>query len=118
MERFDFVFERELNFRFGDKVEKGLMTVGRVEKLNDQRWVCYWSIAYINPERAKIYGEDSLQAATRCLNFLSNLIKGHEEDGWKVWWRYEGDHGGLDFIPFKEGMGPNSRGGSHEHAGH
>ena len=38
-----------------------------------------------------------MDALTRAFDFLSSLIRGSEEDGLVVWWRYEGDHAGLAF---------------------
>jgi len=38
-----------------------------------------------------------MDALTQAFDFLSSLIRGSEEDGLVVWWRYEGDRAGLTF---------------------
>ena len=36
-----------------------------------------------------------MDALTQTFDFISSLIRGSEEDGLVVWWRYEGDHAGT-----------------------
>lgn len=86
---------RELTFEINGEQKKGVLRIDGVEQLTETKWACYWSLSYINPERAKIYGADALDALTNCLNFITDLIRGSEEDGLKIWWHCEGDHGGM-----------------------
>ena len=95
---------RDLNFRIKGEHCTGQLRVGDVVWLEEKkRWVCYWSLAYVHPEEGHFYGEDALQAWTRTLDFISSHIRGNEADGLKVWWQYEGDHGGLTFPQCERG---------------
>jgi hypothetical protein len=38
-----------------------------------------------------------MDALTQAFDFLSSLIRGSEEDGLVVCWRYEGEHAGVTF---------------------
>lgn len=97
MDTSEFVFRREINFRFNDSEKKGELRIGGIEKLKEGQWACHWSMSHVSPELSKIYGKDPLHALSECMNFLANLIRGSEQDGLKVWWEYEGDHCGVNF---------------------
>jgi hypothetical protein len=86
---------RTLHFIVNGEVETGLLQIEGVEQLSESKWVCYWSLSYVNPERAKMYGKDPLDALNNCLKFIADLIHGSEEDGLKIWWQVEGDHAGM-----------------------
>ena len=96
-------FERELQFTIKGEVLTGKL---RIQKLSfseeKQRWECHWSLDHLYPEPIKFTGDDPLQALTRTLDFASSFIRGSELDGCKIFWQFEGDHGGLTF-PLSEG---------------
>jgi hypothetical protein len=98
MNTLPFKLERELHFRIGGRPSTGKLCVGGIRWLEDkQKWACDWSLAHVHPEDGRIYGADPLDALTKTLDFISSLIRGSEDDGLVIWWKVEGDHGGLTF---------------------
>jgi hypothetical protein len=89
-------FQRTLQFRIGDKIEKGVLWIGSLEQKSGRGWACYWSISHLHPSKGVMYGEDALEAFTRCLRFVASFLIGSMKDGYEFWWRYEGDIGGFD----------------------
>jgi hypothetical protein len=99
--RIDLGLVRVLQFRIRGEVTEGLLQISRLEFLPERRqWACYWSLAFVHPEEAKIYGSDAMEALSQGLDFISNLVRGSERDGLQVWWKTEGDHGGLGFTEY------------------
>jgi hypothetical protein len=90
-----FPIRRTINVRHNGSHVRGELTVGDIRQLEDGRWACGFFVPAIAEYPSKIYGDDPLQALTRCLWFLNDLIRKHEADGWEVWWQHEGDHAGL-----------------------
>lgn len=70
-------------------------------------WACQWSMDIVHPNRANVLGEDPMDAVSLCLRFLGTLIRGHENDGWRIHWLVEGDHGG--FTEFLAGSDSRTR---------
>src|SRR5438477_12973982 len=99
MSRVNITFERELNIGFrGHPTHKGRLVVGEIIFVEEKKqWGCFWFIDNIHTARSKIYGDDPFHALTVCLDFVSDFIRGSEADGWTIYWRKEGDHGGLVF---------------------
>jgi len=98
MNTIEFRLERELHFRIDGEYSTGKLFVGDLTWQEDKRrWACHWSLAHVHPEVGRIYGADPLAALTATLDFLSGLIGGSEADGLVVWWKIDGDHGGLVF---------------------
>jgi hypothetical protein len=94
----DVRFTRELQFVIGGERISGELFVGDLQfDAERQRWYCHWSLSYVHPEIGRISGDDPLDALASTFDFISSLIRGSEEDGLTVWWRYEGDHAGLTF---------------------
>lgn len=95
--QFEFRLERTIRVRRGVGPETaGPLTVGPIRWLPERRrWACYWSIHVIHPEEARLYGDDPMQALDRTLEFIGNLIRGSIEDGFEMWWRFEGDACGF-----------------------
>ena len=89
-------FRRDLKFRLRGEIEEGQLFIGDVRKQEDGQWVCYWSLSFVHPELGKHYGNDALDSMYKCIRFVGGLIRGSEEDGLQVWWRFEGDHAGFD----------------------
>ncbi len=101
-------FEREIQIAFGGVSSAGFVRVGPVTFITERKaWACNWSISRIHDSTARIYGDDPIQAFSRCLQFLGTLIRGHEEDGWGVHWQVPGDHAGFDVFLSKERDWPN-----------
>jgi len=93
MNNLDYVFERVITINNNGKLIMGTLSIGGVNNIAERnRWACYCSIPVINPERISIYGEDPLDAFSKCLVFVDGLIKGSEADGLEIWWQYKGDH--------------------------
>ena len=89
---------RELQFVIRGERMTGELFVGDLQfDAERQRWYCYWSLSFVHPEIGGMSGDDPMDALIRTFDFLSSLIRGSEEDGLVVWWRYEGDHAGLTF---------------------
>ncbi|MGZ4972389.1 MAG: hypothetical protein ACXWDN_06475 [Limisphaerales bacterium] len=94
----DFKLERDLHFRIRGQPSTGKLLVGGVSWVEEKKkWACAYSLAHVVPEGGRIYGDDPLDAVSKTLDFLSSLIRGSEDDGLVVWWKVEGDHGGLSF---------------------
>jgi hypothetical protein len=92
---------RELTFSAGGKISKGELTIPRIVFLADKaQWCCHWRISFIKPEPTQcIRGEDPLQALTRTLQAVSALLQNSGIPDLKVWWKTEGDNGGLPVMP-------------------
>ena len=89
---------RELQFVIHGERMTGELFVGDLQfDPERQRWYCHWSLSFVHPEIGRLSGDDPMDALTRTFDFLSSLIRGSEEDGLIVWWRYQGDHAGLTF---------------------
>ena len=98
MNDINFRLERELQFAFKGEQTAGTLFVGDVRYVVDRkRWCCHWSLSFVHDEVGHIWGDDPLDAIKCTLDFLSSLIRGSEEDGLIVWWKYQGDHAGLTF---------------------
>lgn len=96
MQETTFSFERVLNFRHDREVRQGKATIGNLRFASDRGlWLCDVYIDYLFRETVTMEGDDALQAFTRCLDFLSDIILGATEQRWSVWWQAEGDHGGF-----------------------
>lgn len=92
---------RTLHFRFGGEVVDGELAFKRLEFQREKnRWACVWSLAFVHPEEGRIYGHDALEALTKCIEFVTNLVQHSERDGLIVWWKAEGDHGGLSLEEY------------------
>jgi hypothetical protein len=99
MENADFALERTLNFRRAGMLKQGKVTIGGIKFSTDEnKWACRVAIDYLWPEPVWLHAEDALEAFRECLLFASDVILGSTEDGWSVWWREEGDHGGLFYF--------------------
>jgi hypothetical protein len=95
--------ERELNFRIEGECLKGRVFVGNIEFQEEKkRWACEWDLSYLHHEVSKIYGKDPLDALLNTLDFLATFIRGSERDGYGIWWKEEGDHGGVGFPMTQE----------------
>lgn len=92
-----FAFRREVSFRIRGEEERGELFVGELEERPDGTWLCHWSLTHVHPERGAQVGDDPLDAIYQCLRFVEELIKGSEQDGLIIWWRFRGDHAGFDF---------------------
>jgi hypothetical protein len=104
---FTFRIQRELHFRIRGVSSRGVLALGGLKQEasggREGGWTCFWSLDNIHPKVGKIYGEDPLGALLNCINFLTTLIKEHEDLGWQIWWLQEGDRGGLgDMVSTKE----------------
>jgi hypothetical protein len=89
---------RELQFVIDGERKTGELFVGDLQfDPERQRWYCHWSLSFVHPEIGRMSDDDPLDALTCTFDFISSLIRGSEEDGFIVWWRYEGDHAGLTF---------------------
>ncbi|SRR6266550_3978332 len=94
----DVRFERELQFMIRGERKTGTLFVGDLRYDSERRrWGCHWSLSFVHPEIGRLFGDDPLDAFVTTLDFVSSLIRGSEQDGLVVWWRYEGDHAGLTF---------------------
>ena len=94
--KFDYKFSRNISIRYKGEVIPGTITIDRIEEDKERgRWKCYYTISMIVPEGGHIWGDDPLEALSRCLVFLDGLIRGSEEDGLEIWWQHEGDHCGI-----------------------
>jgi len=91
-------FNRKLTFRKDGKTFEGKLRIHSLEKCDDLKWICFWSLDYVCTE-GKARGDDSLNALTNALYVIHKLIVGTSEDGMEIWWQYEGDMGEiLSFI--------------------
>jgi hypothetical protein len=98
-----FSLKRELEFVIRGERMTGELFVGDLQfDPERRRWYCHWSLSFVHPEIGRMSGDDPMDALTQTFDFISSLIRGSEEDGLVVWWRYEGDHAGLTF-PQSEG---------------
>jgi hypothetical protein len=89
---------RELQFVVRGERMTGELFLGDLQLDSErQRWYCHWSLSFVHPEIGRMSGNDPMDALTQTFDFISSLIRGSEEDGLVVWWRYEGDHAGLTF---------------------
>jgi hypothetical protein len=93
--RFD--FRRQLTFKIHGEEKHGELFIGDVKPRPDGTWLCHWSISFVHPEVGAQVGDDELDAFYHCVRFVERLIRGSEEDGLQVWWRFVGDHAGFDF---------------------
>ena len=96
----EFRLERTIHVRRhvqpGGPWTSGPLTVGPIRWLPERKtWACYWSVHVIHPEEGRLYGDDPMQALDRTMGFLANLINGHIEDGFEMWWQHEGDACGF-----------------------
>ena len=94
-------FQRELTFSAGGKKSKGQLSIPRIVFLPERnQWGCHWSISFIKPEPTHYTrGDDPLEALSRTLQAASALLQDSGIPGLKVWWRTEGDNGGLPVAP-------------------
>jgi hypothetical protein len=90
-----------LTFEIEGKNQKGELFVGKLVQRDDGRWICHWSLSVVHPELGQQFGDDPLDALYQCLRFVEELIKGCEEDGLKVHWRFQGDHCGFNYGDFR-----------------
>ena len=94
-------FRRELSFSAGGKVSTGELSIPRIVFLPKKKeWGCHWSISFIKSKATHcIRGADPLEALTRTLQAASALLQDSGTPGLKVWWKTEGDNGGLPVMP-------------------
>jgi len=93
-----FHFERELQFEIRGAATNGTVQIKGVQWIPEKgKWACEWSISHVHPDFARMYGDDSLDALTKTIDFVSSFIRGSELDGLRVWWKERGDHAGLSF---------------------
>ena len=92
-----FDFRRKLIFHIEGEEKEGELFVGDVKARPDGTWLCHWSMSYVHPEIGMQVGDDPLDAIYHCIRFIEKLIRGSEEDGLQIRWRFAGDHGGFDF---------------------
>jgi len=94
-------FRRELTYSRGGRVSKGELSIPKIVFLPESKqWGCHWSISFIKPESSQhIRGDDPLEALTRTLQVVSALLLASGIPDLKVWWKTEGDNGGLPAIP-------------------
>ena len=92
-------FRRELEFEIRGERRKGMLSI---ESLNfneaKQKWECRWSLDHLYSNTVSFTGDDPLGALIRTLEFASDFIRGSNEDGFKVYWQFEGDNAGLPFT--------------------
>ena len=86
---------RQLTIGINGVRRRGELRIGDLKECRPGRWACYWSITFLGDDPSPIYGEDPLQALTRCLFFLEQFVRGSERDGVEIWWQSPGDHAGL-----------------------
>ncbi len=99
-------FVRDLHFVIRNEPRVGKLSIHRlVYSEAKQAWECQWSLDHLYPETVSFTGDDPLEALTRTLDFAASFIRGSERDGFKVYWQYEGDNGGLDFSLSAEDSG-------------
>ena len=98
MDPVHFCIERELNFSLRGELRTGVVRIGRIEYQADrERWVCQWFLSHLHHGTGHIYGGDPLEALCNTLDFLVSFIRESARDGYQVWWREQGDLGGLTF---------------------
>ena len=86
--------------RHGGQESCGPLVVGPVVWMADRgKWACYYSVHVIDPKGHRLYGDDPIQAVHRALEFLGQFIRGSIEDGFGMWWQYEGDACGFAAGP-------------------
>ena len=89
---------RELKFEIGGKALEGKLSIRSLNFNTDKnKWECRWSLDHLYPDSVSFAGDDPLEALVRTLKFASEFIRGSNEDGHRVFWRYEGDNAGLPF---------------------
>ena len=90
---------RELEFEIrGERIKGKLL----IESLNfneaKQKWECRWSLDHLYPSTVSFTGDDPPDALIRTLEFASDFVRGSNEDGFKVFWQFDGDNAGLPFT--------------------
>ena len=90
---------RELTYEIKGELLKGKLSI---ESLNfnteKNMWECRWSLDHLYENTVSFAADDALGAVVRTVEFASDLIRGFNADGYKVYWQYEGDNAGLPFV--------------------
>jgi hypothetical protein len=91
-------FLRELNFEIKGEKRRGKLSIESLN-FNDKKkkWECRWSLDHLYSNTVSFTGDDPLSALVRTLEFASDFVRGSNEDGFKVYWQFEGDNAGLPF---------------------
>jgi hypothetical protein len=93
-----FLYKRSLNIVVEGETHSTTLYIVKLEQISDGQWACYWTMEFVQPQEARIYGDDPLQALYRCINFIEDLIKGLNKIGKTIWWTYDGDCGGFNYA--------------------
>ncbi len=89
---------RELQFVIRGERMSGELFVGDLQfDQSGSVGIVTGPFSFVHPEIGRMSGDDLWTLLPQTFDFLSSLIRGSEEDGLIVWWRFERDHAGCTF---------------------